>query len=397
MFMSKAIARDRSLRSSLMLGAASVAAAAFTAPAVAQDQQSVETVVCTGSRIPQTGLYSTSPVTAIGQQEFKLQGSTNVETLLRNLPATVADGDNQTANNGSGGEETIDLRDLGNTRTLVLVDGKRLVPADVLQNVDLSIIPAAMVDHVEVLTGGSSAVYGADAVAGVINLILRKDFQGMEGAGQYNATRYGDGQTSDVNLIMGMNSADGKGNVTIYGGYTNRDPVLQANRKISAFALHDGYKESCHGGPAGTPGSTAVFFGGFCHAGSGFIAEGIDGNTSLMFTPSRTAVPYDGRTYNFAPLNYFQTPDKRYTMGAEGHYEVSKSLDIYTRLTFANHSATTQLAPTPISAPLNVNFGNPLLSAQEKAALFTNNTTGACDPAIAGAGVTGPTGPGGTL
>ena len=91
--MSKAIARERNLRSSLLLGAASVAAIAVSAPAMAQDDQSVETVVVTGSRIPQTGLYSTSPVTAIGQQEFKLQGSTNVETLLRNLPATVADGE----------------------------------------------------------------------------------------------------------------------------------------------------------------------------------------------------------------------------------------------------------------------------------------------------------------
>src|ERR1700742_344501 len=254
MFMSKAIARDRSLRSSLLLGAASVAAAAFSAPALAQDQQSVETVVVTGSRIPQTGLYSTSPVTAIGQQEFKLQGSTNVETLLRNLPATVADGDNQTTNNGSGGQETIDLRGLGPVRTLILVDGKRLVPSTGAGSIDLSIIPAAMVDHVEVLTGGSSAVYGADAVAGVINLILRKDFQGMEVDGQYSTTRYGDGQTTDVNLLMGMNSADGKGNVTIYGGYTNRDPVLQGDPKIPKPSVHDAYfgQDPCP--TVGTPG-----------------------------------------------------------------------------------------------------------------------------------------------
>jgi len=391
--MLKTIARERNLRSSLLLGAASVAVIA-AAPAMAQDQ-SVETVVVTGSRIPQTGLYSTSPVTAIGQQEFKLQGATNVETLLRNLPATAGDGDNQTSNNGSGGQETVDLRDLGPIRTLVLVDGKRLVASNTAGTVDVSVIPAAMVDHVEVLTGGSSAVYGADAVAGVINLILRKDFQGMEIDGQYQATRYGDGQTSDINLLMGMNSADGKGNVTIYGGYTNRDAVLQGNRTISKFALHDGYFETCAGGPAGHPGSTAIFFGGFCHSGSSLIAEGRDLNTSTMFTPSRTAVPYDGRKFNFAPFNYFQTPDTRYTMGAEGHYEVNKSLDIYTRLTFAAHDATTQLAPTPIVSGFNVNFGNPLISAQEKAVLFTNNTSGACDPAENA--VSGPTGPGGTF
>jgi outer membrane receptor protein involved in Fe transport len=380
----------RSLRSALLLGAASAAVAGLSVPASAQE--TTETVVVTGSRIPQAGLYSTSPVTAVGQQEFKYQGATNVESLLRQLPAAVssATADNSTANNGSGGEENVDLRGLGSNRTLVLVDGKRLVPADAFESVDLSIIPPTMVDHIEVLTGGASAIYGADAVAGVVNVILRKNFEGMEVDGSFTATGQGGGGTKDVNAILGFNSANGKGNITIYGDYTDRDALFQSQRALGKFALHDGFFESCRPG-------VPLFFGGFCRSGSSLIQEGLDFNTGLMFTPDRTAVPYDGRTYNFAPLNYYQTPDTRYTFGAEGHYEVDKMLDFYTRLTFADHVVTTQLAPTPILSPFLINYGNPLISAQEKQALFVNNDSGACDPALAGGGVTGPTGPNGTF
>ncbi|HEY1632918.1 MAG TPA: TonB-dependent receptor plug domain-containing protein, partial [Rhizomicrobium sp.] len=143
-------------------------------------------MVVTGSRIPQQGLYSTSPVSAVGQQEFKLQGTTSVGQTLRSLPSTVEDGDSNTVDNGTSGIATVDLRNLGAKRTLVLVDGKRLVPADASGEVDTNQIPSQMVDHVEVLTGGASAEYGSDAVSGVVNIILRKDFQGMEVDGQYS-------------------------------------------------------------------------------------------------------------------------------------------------------------------------------------------------------------------
>jgi len=150
----------RSLRSVLLLGAASAAAIGLSAPAYAQDQ-SVETVVVTGSRIAQTGLYSTSPVTAVGQQEIKLEGTTNVETLINNLPSAFADM-GEAESNGATGTANVDLRDLGSKRTLVLIDGLREQPGDVTVPVpDLNFIPAALIDHVEVLTGGASAVYGS--------------------------------------------------------------------------------------------------------------------------------------------------------------------------------------------------------------------------------------------
>src|SRR5690606_15549496 len=156
------------LKSALMAGAAAVTVGGI-APAYAQDN--VEKVVVTGSRIPQKGLTSSSPVSTITNTEAKLQGTTSAETLLNNLPQVFA---NQGAevSNGSSGTATIDLRFLGPQRTLVLINGRRLAPADAdTPFADLNQIPVALIDRVEVLTGGASAVYGADAVAGVVNFI----------------------------------------------------------------------------------------------------------------------------------------------------------------------------------------------------------------------------------
>ncbi|MGN6516334.1 MAG: TonB-dependent receptor domain-containing protein [Rhizomicrobium sp.] len=374
--MQSRVSRNLNFRSALLLGAASITTLALAAPAMAQDQ-SVETVVVTGSRIPQTGLYSTSPVTSLGQQDMKLTGTSNLETVLRSLPAVVADTDNQFTNNGSGGLSLVDLRGLGNIRTLVLVDGKRLMPSDTTANVDISVIPPDLVDHVEVLTGGASAIYGSDAVAGVVNFILRKDFEGAEVDAQYGQTNSNDGQTTDVTGILGFNSANGKGNITIYGEYENRQPIFQGDRDYSKTALASPVFSL--GAPSCAAAGFPTVFGGFCPLGSSSSQEGNfvphDGNT-YHATASNTLAP--GTTfYNFNPVNYFQTPNTKYSFGATGHYEVSKSLDFYTRLTFSDSFVPTQLAPTPIISNFSTNFANPFLSNQERALLF------ACYPGCA--------------
>src|ERR1700742_970654 len=238
-----------SLKTALLLGAATATAMSLSTVARADDQ--VETVIVTGSRIPQVGLYSTSPVTAVSQQEIKYEGTTNVETLLNNLPGVFADF-TETASNGATGQATVDLRGLGANRTLVLVDGTRLMPSDPQNPVaDLNQIPAALVDHVEVQTGGASAVYGSDALAGVVNFIMRRDFEGVEVDAQYSVNEAANdssfyqglqktanfpsapenwwgGATTDTTLIVGTNTADGKGNVTAYIGYRNTQAVLES-------------------------------------------------------------------------------------------------------------------------------------------------------------------------
>ena len=371
---------NTSLKAKLLVGATSIAALGLSASAAFA--QETETVVVTGSRIPQRGVEGGSPVTSVTSEEVKLQGAPSVVDLMKTLPSVVNDGDSDTTNNGTGGLATVDLRNLGAKRTLVLVDGKRLVASDSSLQVDTNTIPAGMVERIEVLTGGDSAVYGSDAVAGVINLILKKDFEGLTFDSQASVTDHWDGWKHDSYAMLGANTADGKGNVTIYGEYMHRDPVSQGARDFSAHALnHPSISGGCN-----TTTFPATHFGGYCFSGSGTNALGrirtaalggpLVGQTT-QFTSSGTLAAYDGSTFNFAPYQYFQTQGVRYSFGANGHYEVNENLDFYTRLTFADNQDKAQLGPAPLSASLNINCGNPLMSAQERQTIFgTTVTTG---------------------
>ncbi|HEX3943760.1 MAG TPA: TonB-dependent receptor [Rhizomicrobium sp.] len=375
------------MRSALLLGAASAAVASLSVPAAAQE--TTETVVVTGSRIPQTGLYSSSPVTAVGQQEMKFEGTTNVENLLNNLPSAFADfGSNES--NGSVGTATVNLRNLGCNRTLVLVDGKRLMPGDnELPCADLNQIPAALIDHVEVVTGGASAVYGSDAVAGVVNFIMRRDFEGIEFDGQYsgnwhdntnsfargiNAQGLGgntpgtvpqapgsvfDGEDVDGTIIMGANSPNGKGNVTAYAGFRNIQGVTEDARDFSACATSTTFSGSFRCGGS----STAARDG----AGGRFIS--LNGAPCGDCTIDGTNGEVRGFTgadkFNFAPYNYLQRPDTRYTFGAQGHYEVDKALDFYGSTMFMDDHTVAQIAPSGLffGTVAQVNCDNPFLGS----------------------------------
>jgi iron complex outermembrane receptor protein len=379
----------RSLRSVLLLGAASAAAIGMSAPASAQDQ-SVETVVVTGSRIPQQGLYSSSPVTAVSQQEIKLEGTTNVETLLNNLPSVFA-GFGETDSNGSTGTATVDLRGLGSARTLVLVDGSRLMPGDPSTPVaDLNDIPAALVDHVEVLTGGASAVYGSDALAGVVNFIMRKDFEGVELDGQYSVDSAANGSarfdglnqtagfatapknwvggaSDDATLIIGTNTANGKGNITAYLSYQDIQPVLQSKRDFSACSLgfFQGY-ETCAGS------SNYNDWVSFDNKAAGlpynFFQEGTGAAGTGTFVPY-SSLPASQKEFNFGPLNYIQRPDTRYSGGFFGHYDSSKELTIYTSFMFDDNDTLAQIAPSGAfkgSGPtVQAGYQQPRLSRRE--------------------------------
>jgi outer membrane cobalamin receptor len=226
-----------SLKSKLLLGATTIAALSGSNAAFAQ-QVATESVVVTGSRIPQRNVEGSSPITSVTSQEVKLQGTPSIVDLMKTLPSVVNDGDSDSVTNGTGGLATIDLRNLGTKRTLVLVDGKRLVASDASLDVDTNIIPAGMVDRIEVLTGGDSAVYGSDAVAGVINVILKKDFEGLQIDSQVTFTDHNfDGVKHDTYGLLGFNSGDGKGNLTIYAEYAHRDAVSAGARDYGAHAL----------------------------------------------------------------------------------------------------------------------------------------------------------------
>ena len=410
-----------SLRSSWLTGVATAALVAPGAPALAQQTGgNVETVVVTGSRIPQTGIYSASPVTAVGQQELKFEGTTDVTTLINNLPEAFVD-QSEGVSNGATGAANVDLRGLGSKRTLVLINGTRLMPGDPTVPVpDLNDIPAALVDHVEVLTGGASAVYGSDALAGVVNFILRKDFEGVEVDGTYSITEndndtsrwrnltqaeidqgaYGfaqskqgiwNGGTTDATLLMGTNTANDKGNVTAYLGYRDIQPVLESTRDYSECTIASINK---NGSPSTTP-----FTGSACNGSSNYnrflSLDNLFGGQPFDYfvqgkAPTGNFVPYVGAAnqhFNYGSLNYLQRPDTRYTGGFFAHYQENKELDIYSNFMFADDHTVAQIAqsgfflgagPGP-SGSVYTNCSNPYMTALEN-----KDLCGLIDPGMPG-------------
>lgn len=373
-----------------MAGAAIVTVAG-AAPAYAQD--TVEKVTVTGTRIPQKGATSVSPVSTITNAEAKAQGTTSAETLLNNLPQVFA-GQGAEVSNGSSGQATVDLRGLGPQRTLVLINGRRFQPGSIVNGgaplADLNQIPIPLIERVEVLTGGASAVYGADAIGGVVNFIMRKDFEGIEMGVQYgvadhdnddalsrqrildaaagNPSEYRlpdshvtDGRTVNVWGVMGANTADDKGNVTLYAQYRNAQPIVQSSRDFSACSLTTNIQLAppffdgtyyC-GGSAGTP-QVGRFIS---------FETGEDGN----FSPSGTVGPA-GAAFNFAPQNYLQRPDDRYNLGAMGHYQLAGDLEMFGELSFTDDHSLAQIATSgiffgggPLDGGVAVNCDNPYL------------------------------------
>jgi iron complex outermembrane recepter protein len=388
----------RAVRCALLTSAAAAFAGAL--PAQAQEGSTIQEVVVTGSRIPQPNLTSVSPVTAVSSDQVKIEGVTRVEDLINNLPQAFADfGGN--LSNGSTGTASVNLRNLGSQRTLVLVNSRRLMPGDPTQNAaaspDLNQIPAALIERVEVLTGGASAVYGADAVAGVVNFIMNDKFEGVRVDAQYSMYQHNndddtvsnlvrargfnvpdsnvrDGYTKDLTFIAGINTPDGRGNATVYIGYRTLDPITQDRRDFSACALASSDQ--------GDPTSTAFACGGSSTTARGrFItynpADPFDFAGSGDFTVGDGGVirDYDGATdaFNFAPTNYYQRADERKTAGLFAHYDFGDQASVYTEFMFMDDRTQAQIAASgafigggqgqpPFFGRYAVNCDNPLLT-----------------------------------
>ncbi len=401
----------RRLRVGALLGVSALAlvghaSAQVTSGAAAATDSTVPTeVVVTGSRIRQVNLTSTSPLTVVSQQEFKLQGTARVEDLLNNLPAVVA-GQNSGESNGSNGTAEVNLRNLGSNRTLVLVDGRRLEPGT-NGVADINNIPVALVDRVDVVTGGASAVYGSDAVAGVVNFILKKNFEGLRLDAQVDFDNHQnsnsqaknflantpyltgaikppgdittDGPTETVTAILGANTPDDKGNITAYASYRHTDPVLQSTRDFSdctvgTFADATGAltQHLC-------TGSSNNAFGRFDNTGPRNLVTG-RGTQTKVNNPdgSKTFVGNSGAfVYNFGPQNYFQRQDQNYKAGFFGHYAVNKAFDVYSDFMFMDDDTNAQIAPSGffsgtgpnLATGYTFNCNNPLIGAAQAAAL----------------------------
>jgi iron complex outermembrane receptor protein len=351
------------VRRALVMGALTAAGAT---PALAQEN--LGEIVVTGSRIRSANLESTTPVTQVTAADVVTQGVTRIEDLVNQLPQAFA-AQNVTVSNASDGTATLNLRGLGSPRTLVLVDGRRLPYGSVNNSAaDLNQIPTQMIERVDVLTGGASAVYGSDAVAGVVNFIMKKDFEGVQATAQYNfywhendyggpgavklrdtiATREAtnpaqfalpddgvtDGEGQEISLMVGVNSGDGRGNITAYATVFDSKAVLQGDRDYSACSLD-------------TDPPTEQFLCG----GSGTSAGGMFTDFSTFYLTMDTAESFrdfedPGDLYNFGPLNHYQRPERRYSLGAMGHYEFSEHADVYTQLMFNDYESVAQIAPS---------------------------------------------------
>ena len=386
------------------------AAALFAAPALGQVSESQPpvgdeaagsentpaneqegTIIVTGSRIPRPEVEGVSPVTTLGQQDIDETGTTRVEDLVNNLPQAFASQSAFIAN-GASGTATVNLRGLGSARTLVLVDGRRLQGGDPFEIApDLNQIPAALVERVEIVTGGASSVYGADAVAGVVNFIMDRDFEGVQADAQVSFYNHhnnnetlrdlqrrdlrvdppgriqNEGFTYNFNLTMGAGFDDDRGHVTGYVGYRKIEEVLQKDYDVSncalAFSSSDPSGYICSGSP-GTPIGT---FSRFNDAFTAFISP------TLTLNPDQTFRPFVSATdaFNFAPTNHFQRPDKRYTAGFFADYEISDSVKPYSEFQFMDDRSVAQIA---FSGTFNANSGlifcsNPFLSDPQRATL----------------------------
>ncbi len=350
---------NRFTKSALLAGTV-MAGAMIATPVVAQDVASdgaAETsnenfIVVTGSRIQRRNVDTAAPVAVVNAEEFALSGTVNVENVINTLPQVVP-GSTSFSNNPGSGTATLNLRGLGSRRTLVLVNGRRWMSYDTDQIVDLNTIPSFLLDSVDVVTGGASAVYGSDALAGVVNFRL-KEVEGVEMGGQYSITDRGDGQRFQVNGAIGTSLGDGRGNATIYAEYYKRDSIFQSDRDFSNFALSDRSFGPLlrQGGSSLIEQGRLAYRGNGSTAGTAFAPNGL----AVFNTPGQISAR-NGETYNYAPANYLMIPQERYLGGGYANYEFSDAgHEVYGEVSFVNNRVAQELAPTPILVNQNINI-----------------------------------------
>jgi iron complex outermembrane recepter protein len=402
------------VRLALAAAAASAAPSVMAQETTAAASTSLEEVVVTGSRLAQApNDVSISPITSLTEADIQKTGLIRTEDILNNLPSVTAEqsGGNSISSNGTA---TVSLRGLGSERTLVLVNGTRLAPGAGLIGInpsttasaDINQIPSSLIERVDVLTGGASAVYGADAVAGVVNFVLNTHFEGVRIDADYGFGRYsndhadllgylsaaGDpppqstvdaGFNKQLSIIAGANFADGKGNATVYGTYLKTSPAVGRQYDYAGCSLNE---------PSTLPGPGGLTCGGSGTPATGrFEVQGITtpGGAQTTVTPSKSyavdptsgaLVPYTSAFgYNYGALSYLQRAAERYTAGNFLNYDINDNVNVYSSFMFARSSSTADYGPSGLFSfvATQVPCSNPLFTAAE-AATF-------CNPAVVAA------------
>lgn len=380
-----------------------------TAPVQAQDRtsddQPVAEVIVTGSRIVQPNQVSTSPVQVVTNEDIKVGGKRDVTDFINDLPQINSNSLGQDLGNrtsglsSAGGVATANLRGLGPNRTLVLVNGRRLgagSPNTAIQSPapDLDQIPGALIERVDVVTGGASAVYGSDAIAGVVNFITRKDFEGIEFDYQIgenwhkNDNGYAtarlreagepipessirDGRTINASVVAGTNFAEGRGNITAFFGYLKADGVKSGDRDFGACQLNP---NSSLTGAECSGSENSNFFAPVPSPGG--VAYAVVGDQFLPWGAGVTSPP---ALFNSQPYIYIGRDNERFNAGFQAHLEMSEAIQPYAEFSFMNDRSYQEIAPSGLfrdSNPLEltsgnyeVNCSNPLLSDQQRSIL----------------------------
>jgi len=345
----------------------------------AEETSEVDRIVVTGSRLmTNPNVQAPNPVLTVGQDEIEARGTVRIEDLTNQLPQVFAAQASEVSN-GATGTSQLDLRGLGTVRTLVLIDGRRLPFGDSSSTApNLDLVPPQLVERLDIVTGGASAVYGSDAVAGVANFILKRNFEGLEMDVQGGFNQAGndrsffenvlaageqpipgstiDGRDLNIALTMGANTPDGRGNATLHFNYENLNAITQDNRVESACALGSASGDTSFGGVGCVGSANFRLFGGA--GGFGFQQE--DG----------TVTPFAGgpaETFNFGPFNFFQRPRERFQIYARSHYELTDGIEAFADLSFMNTSSDAQIAPSASFGfgAFRINCDNPFLQGSE--------------------------------
>jgi outer membrane receptor protein involved in Fe transport len=339
----------------LVMGVAMVAGAAHAADA----KDDAPTIVVTGSLIKNPNLLQANPVNVTTANDIELKQSNTAEEVLREIPGIVPDV-GTAVNNGNGGASFVNLRGLGSNRNLVLLDGQRIAPANVSGVVDLNNIPLALISRVDALTGAAVTTYGADAIAGVVNFVTKKDFNGIDLSVGDQITQQGDGNYLRTDLTVGHNFAEDRGNITVSGGYQNSQAVYQGARDISLYNIASNNAVGTAGAVSGSSTATP----------SNFSGGGLPTRQSI--NPTTGALVNGYSPYNFNPFNIFQTPFKRYNGYAQGNYKITDTVEAYGRGIYSHNEVDTIVAPSGVfGTTLNIPLSNPYIPGPALAQICT--------------------------
>lgn len=348
----------KAIQMSLLITLPGLAAAQDTpAPPATEGATTLDTITVTGSRIKRTDLETASPVFQIDRQTIDNSGAVTIGEFIQDVPSMSGAATNPSVNNGGGdGSSTVSLRGLGEDRTLLLVNGRRIVTQDV------NSIPMSMVERVEILKDGASAIYGSDAIGGVVNFILKQNFEGVEATVNYGISAEDDGQRTGFSSTLGV--AGERGNLIVSANYNNQEEVRSADRDYSKFALTLYQGVVTVGGSSRAPNGRYVIPDSI----TGLDCDGDPDTTSSALTriegqagtdPSHFRC-FDNRTdlFNYQAVGNLQlTPQERNGLFVTGNYDITDNVSAYLDAFVNKTRSASQIAPLPFDGrPANDNI-----------------------------------------